>query len=74
MKLLQLRQDGSEGSYARYVKRFQESVRELKSKKTEDKEILELLINTKFITGLDEEIFKHQLSTIYSVEEWPAYT
>jgi hypothetical protein len=65
MKLLQLQQDGSEGSYARYVKRFQESVREL---------ILELLINTKFITGLDEEIFKDQLSRIHSMEEWPVYT
>jgi hypothetical protein len=49
MKLLQLKQDGHPGAFARYVKTFPEFVRELKAKKTDEKGIFDLFIRKKKI-------------------------
>jgi hypothetical protein len=44
------------------------------AKKIDEKGIFDHLIFMKFITGLDETMYKDQVSRIYAEEQWPAYT
>jgi hypothetical protein len=66
-KLLRLKQTGD---YTRYAKEFKEVVHDLKSQGTPE-EVLNKIIDTMFILGLNREQFKQKLAIVYGKRDWP---
>jgi len=69
-RLLKLEQ--GDKSFANYAKRFREIVASLKKRGKPD-EVLDMMINSKFILGVNQEMFKDQLAIVYASEKWPTY-
>jgi hypothetical protein len=57
-------------SFAKYAKTFKDVVTSLKSKGTAE-EILDSIIDSKFILGVNQDAFKDQLAIIFSSDKWP---
>ena len=57
-------------SFAKYAKTFKDIVTSLKAKGTAE-EILDSIIDSKFILGVNQETFKDQLAIIFSYDKWP---
>ena len=60
-------------SFSRYVNLFRELVERLEKKAGSKEKLVELLWNTKFVLGLNQEEFDTQLTRIYGESNWPGY-
>jgi hypothetical protein len=66
-RLLKHRQ---EGTYNAYEKEFRDLVLNLRAQRNAD-QVLEMIIKTLFILGLNKEKLKKLLSPTYGRREWP---
>jgi hypothetical protein len=67
-KMIKLEQGND--TFSKYAKTFKDTVTSLRAKGTAD-EILNSIIDSKFILGVNQVAFKDQLSIIFSSEKWP---
>jgi hypothetical protein len=68
-RLLRLKQTKE---YATYSREFREAINDLIRQGTPE-EVLQKLINTIFILGLNQDQFKDKLAVVYGQQDWPAY-
>jgi hypothetical protein len=65
-----IKMEQGKDTFAKYAKNYKDTVIALKAKGTPE-DILDSIIDSKFILGVDQEKFKTQLSFIFSQEKWP---
>jgi hypothetical protein len=66
-KLVKLKQTGD---YTRYTKEFKDLVHDLRNQGNAE-EVLNRMIDTMFILGLNQEQFKEKLTVVYGRRDWP---
>jgi hypothetical protein len=65
----ELKQKGSQ-DFPQFTQKWNDVVKQLNSF-GEPQQILDAIMNTKFIMGLDQEFFKEKLTPIYGRNQWP---
>ena len=71
-KLLKMEQ-GDSTTYEEYSKNFKELAQRLKAREASAEKLLDLILNAKFLMGVDQDQFKIPLEAYYTGKEWPEY-
>ena len=61
-----------EGAYTKYEKEFKEMVVDLRAQGN-PQQVLDMVFNTLFILGLNQDQFKERLTVIYGARAWPDF-